>query len=261
MQMLPSFLFDRSCRFERVQAANTAALNVFEVARYQRHAVSLRRRSQQRIHGSQRFARIHSTPDLRDSLVDRQYSFAERPQDLLQPMFQRGRSLPISRTQPFDSLSNLADDENTQEEFVVAGIAIPCGHVAIATPAFANFRDDVGINQVHSKSNDSRFLARSPYLETFQRRQREQCLEGSAPGAQTLILVGPDEDGHGFAVTSYRLRPFSQSALDHLAEARLGFLDLPFHQYQSSQTSLIMQKQRRSLFRLRRGNFPPNLSP
>jgi hypothetical protein len=25
------------------------------------------------------------------------------------------------------------------------------------------------------------------------------------------------------------LRPFSQSTLDHLAEARLGFLDLPFH--------------------------------
>jgi hypothetical protein len=30
-------------------------------------------------------------------------------------------------------------------------------------------------------------------------------------------------------MTGYRLRPFSQSALDHLAEARLGFLNLPFH--------------------------------
>jgi hypothetical protein len=137
--------------------------------------------------------------------------------------------LPISRTQPFDSLPYLPDDENTQKEFVVASIAIPGGHVPIATPSFANFRDDVRINQVHSKSNDSCRLARSPYLDTFQRRRREQCLEGSAPGAQTLILVGPDEDGYGFAVTGYRLRPFSQSALDHLAEARLGFLDLPFH--------------------------------
>jgi len=154
-------------RFERVQAANTAALNVFEVARHQRHAVGLRRRSQQRIDDSQRFARIHSTPHLRDSLIDGQYSFAERRQDLLQPIFQRGSSLPISRTQPFDSLSYLPDDENTQEEFVVAGIAIPGGHVAIATPAFANFRYDVRINQVHSKSNDSCLLARSPYLDTF----------------------------------------------------------------------------------------------
>jgi hypothetical protein len=227
--MPPSLLFDRSGRFERVKAANTAALDVFEVARYQRHAVGLRRRSQQRIDTRQRFARIHSTPDLRDSLIDRQYSFAERRQDLLQPLFQRGSSLPISRTEPFDSLSYLPDDQNTQEEFVVADIAIPGGDVAIATPAFANFRDDVRINQVHSKSNDSRRLARSPYLDSFQRRRREQCLESSAPGAQTLILVGPDEDGHGFAVTGYRLRPFSQSAFNHLAEARLGFLDLPFH--------------------------------
>jgi hypothetical protein len=191
--------------------------------------MGLRRRSQQRIDGSQRFARIDSTPDLRDSLIDGQYSFAERRQDLLQPIFQRGSSLPISRTQPFDSLSYLPDDENTQEEFVVASIAIPCGHMAIATPAFANFRYDVRINQVHSKSNDSHLLARSSYLDTFQRRRREQCLEGPAPGAQALILIGPDEDGHGFAVTGYRLRPFSQSALDHLAESRLGFLDLPFH--------------------------------
>jgi hypothetical protein len=144
-------------------------------------------------------------------------------------MFQRGRSLPISRTQPFDSMSYLTDDENTQEKFVVAGIAIPSGHVAIATPAFANFGYDVRINQVHSKSNDSRLLARSLYLDAFQRRRREQCLEGSAPGAQALILVGSDEDRHGFAMTGYRLRPFSQSALDHLAEARLGFLNLPFH--------------------------------
>ncbi len=123
--LTPLFYSTDAGRFERVQAANTAALNVFEVARYQRHAVGLRRRSQQRIDGSQRFARIHSTPDLRDSLIDGQYSFAERRQDLLQPMFQRGSSLPISRTQPFDSLSYLPDDENTQEEFVVAGIAIP----------------------------------------------------------------------------------------------------------------------------------------
>ena len=147
----------------------------------------------------------------------------------MQPIFQRGSSLPISRTQAFDSLSYLPDDENTQEKFVVAGIAIPGGHVAIATPAFANFGYDVRINQVHSKSNDSRRVARSLYLDAFQWRGREQCLEGFAPGAQTLILVGPDEDGHGFAVTGYRLRPFSQSAIDHLAEARLGFLDLPFH--------------------------------
>ena len=113
--------------------------------------MGLRRRSQQRIDGSQRFARIDSTPDLRDSLIDGQYSFAERRQDLLQPIFQRGSSLPISRTQPFDSLSYLPNDENTQEEFVVASIAIPCGHMAIATPAFANFRYDVRINQVHFK--------------------------------------------------------------------------------------------------------------
>jgi len=235
--MWPSLLLDRSGRFERVQAANTAGLNVFEVARYQRHAVGLRRRRQQRIDRSQRFARVHSAPDLRDSLIDGQYSFSERCQDLLQPMFQRGSSLPISGTQPFDSLSYLPDDENTQKEFVVAGIAIPGGHVAIAAPAFADFRDDVRINQVHSKANGSRLLARPLYLDSFQRRRREQFLEGSAPGSQALILVGLDEDGHRFTMAGYRLRPFSQSAFNHLAEARLGFLDLPFHQHQSSQTS------------------------
>ena len=70
---------------------------------------------------------------------------------------------------------------------------------------------------------------------SFQRRRREQFLERSAPGAQTLILVGPDEDRHGFAVTGHRLRPFFQSALDHLAETRLGFLNLPLHPHQTSQ--------------------------
>jgi len=151
-------------------------------------------------------------------------------------MFQRVSSLPISRTQPFDSLSYLPDDQNAQEKFVVADIAIPGGHVAIATPAFANFRYDVRINQVHSKLNDSRCVTRPSYLYAFQRRRREQCLEGLAPGAQTPILVGPDQDGHRFAVTGYRLRPFSQSTLDHFAEARLGFLNLPSHEHQSSQT-------------------------
>jgi hypothetical protein len=223
------FLFARSGRFERVQAADAAAFDVFEIARYDSQSVSLRSSGQQRIDRSQRFARVHSTPDLCDTFIDGQYSFGKRRQNLFQPMFQRDSALPIPRTQPFDSLPDLPDDQNAQEEFVVAGVAIPGGHVAIATPAFANFRYDVRINQVHSKSNDSRRVARSLYLDAVQRRRREQCLEGSTAGAQSLILVGPDEDRHGFAVTGYRLRPFFQSALDHLAEARLGFLDLPFH--------------------------------
>ena len=64
-------------------------------------------------------------------------------------MFQSRSSLPIPRTQPFDSLPYLSDDENTQEEFVVAGVAIPGGHVAIAPPAFGNFRYDVSKRLLH----------------------------------------------------------------------------------------------------------------
>ena len=145
--------------------------------------------------------------------------------------------MPISRTQPFDSLPYLPDDQNAEEEFVVACRAIPGGYVAITTPAFADFRYNVRINQVHSKPNDSGCVARPSNLDAGQRRRREQRLEGFTAGTQTLILVGPDQDGHGFAVTSYRLRPFSQSAIDHFAETRLGFLNLPFHCLQSSQTS------------------------
>ena len=135
--------------------------------------MSLCRRGQDRINDSQWLARVHTTPDLRDSFIDGQYSFSERSQNLFQPMFQRGSSLPVSRTQPFDSLSYLPDDENAQEKFVVAGIAIPGGHMAIATPAFANFRDDVRINQVHSKLNDSRSVTRPSDLDAFQRRRRQ----------------------------------------------------------------------------------------
>jgi hypothetical protein len=45
--------------------------------------------------------------------------------------------------------------------------------MAIATPAFANFRDDVRINQVHSKLNDSRSVTRPSDLDAFQRRRRQ----------------------------------------------------------------------------------------
>ena len=64
-------------RLERVQASNAAALNVSEVARYKGQAVSLGGRGQERINDNQRLARVHTTPDLRDSLIYRQYSFRE----------------------------------------------------------------------------------------------------------------------------------------------------------------------------------------
>lgn len=55
--------------FEWVQASNAAALDIFEVPRYQCQAVRLRGRGQQRIDDWENFARIQAIPDLRDSFV------------------------------------------------------------------------------------------------------------------------------------------------------------------------------------------------
>ena|SRR5215471_5311433 len=95
---------------------------------------------------------IESSPDLRDSLIDRQYSLAERPENLFKPVFNSRGLSSVSRPQSLNPLPYLSDHQNAKEKFVVAGGSIPGGYVRIAPPSLPDFRYDVRVDQVHSMS-------------------------------------------------------------------------------------------------------------
>ncbi len=91
-------------------------------------------------------------PVLSNLPVDGQDPLAKRLLQLFEPLLKGVRAARIPRSQTLDSLTDLADHQNTQEQIVIANLLILCGDLRIASPAFAHFGNDVGIDQVHSRS-------------------------------------------------------------------------------------------------------------
>src|ERR1700674_3359849 len=72
-------------------------------------------------------------------------------------------------------------------------------------------------------------FARSDDFDTFEGGCGQQRLEALAACSQPAILVGRHQHRHRFPVTGHGLRPVLKGAIHKLAEARLGFLNLPVH--------------------------------
>jgi hypothetical protein len=89
------------------------------------------------------------SPTLCDAVIYWQDAFAEALDQFVEPSFEGSCLKRVSRPQLLNSLAYFADYQNAQEQFVISDPAIPKRDPMIASSAFANFGNYIGVNQVH----------------------------------------------------------------------------------------------------------------
>jgi hypothetical protein len=136
-------------RFERIHDLRTEPSHVLLVASRKSQAMYLGRRGQQAVNHREGARCAHSPPLVRHSPVDGQYARAERVFNELQPLPEASGFRRVGSPRELNASSDLAEDQNAQEEIGVPDGSVPGSDPAVAAFALANLRYDVGVEQEH----------------------------------------------------------------------------------------------------------------
>lgn len=137
---------------EWVENRHTQTGDVTFVAGNKRQAVCRCSRRHQTVDHWNRANSTHAAPAIGNQIVDAEDARAELRLNFPKPFFKSTSLFRVTPAREFYAFANLANDQCTQKQIRGIDQAIPVQHARITTLAFADFRNDIRVEQIAQSS-------------------------------------------------------------------------------------------------------------